>query len=70
MCEVYHCELCGAETGFVINGAGYCPDHTIEGVGIQARLVASLGGRDSEGVRHLGEWAQDEIASMLGLPRE
>lgn len=66
MREVYTCDTCGAETGFVINGVPYCGEHAYEGVGVQARLVASLNGVDSEAVKHMGEWAQHEVAAMFG----
>jgi hypothetical protein len=66
MREVYYCDTCGAETGFVINGVPYCGDHAMEGVGVQARLVASLNGHDPETVKHMGEWAQEEIARVFG----
>jgi hypothetical protein len=70
MREVFYCDTCGSETGFVINGVPYCMDHAMEGIGVQARLVASLNGADSEAVRHMGEWAQAEVAAMFGLPDE
>lgn len=70
MREVFYCDTCGSETGFCINGVPYCPQHAVAGVGVQARLVASLKGADSDAVRDMGEWAQQEIAAMFGLSDE
>lgn len=70
MREEYHCHTCGVETVFVINGVPYCLDHAIEGVGVQARLSAVQRGMEGEDVQRMGEWAQNETASMLGIPRE
>ena len=70
MREVFSCDTCGAETGFCINGVPYCSDHAYAGIGVQARLVASLHGADGEAVRRSGEWAQQEVAAMLGLHGE
>jgi hypothetical protein len=57
MREVFPCDTCGAETGFCINGVPYCSDHAYAGIGVQARLVASLHGADGEAgalVRRVG----------------
>jgi hypothetical protein len=70
MREVFHCDTCGVETGFCINGVPYCSEHAYEGVGVQARLVASLRGAEGEELRWAGEWAQQEVAAMLGLADE
>lgn len=70
MREVFSCDTCGAETGFCINGVPYCSDHAYDGIGVQARLVASLHGADGEAVRWSGEWAQHEVAAMLGFHGE
>jgi hypothetical protein len=67
MREVYHCEMCGEETGLHINGTPYCMDHVLDGAGVQARLVASLSGMSNEEVREWGAWMQAEMAAMLGL---
>jgi hypothetical protein len=66
MREIFYCEQCGAETGFCINGAPYCPDHVFEGIGIQARLVASLNGQRGEDVAEAGRWAQETMMVLLG----
>lgn len=70
MREVFYCDTCGSETGFVINGVPYCTDHALDGVGVQARLVAVLKGADTDAVKAMGEWAQEEIAAMFGISDE
>lgn len=70
MREVHHCDTCGAETGFCINGVPYCAEHAFDGVGVQARLSASLNGANSETVKTLGEWAQQSVVEVLGLGGE
>lgn len=70
MREVFHCDTCGAETGFCINGVPYCSEHAYEGIGVQARLVASLKGVDSDAIQEMGTWAQEEVAAMFGIQRE
>jgi hypothetical protein len=67
MIEEYHCDTCGEETNFVINGVAYCAEHAFDGIGVQARLVASLNGADADKVRHMGQWAQHEVAEMFGI---
>lgn len=70
MREEHTCDTCGAETRFCINGVDYCAEHAYDGIGVQARLVTSLGGADSETVKTLGEWAQQSVVEVLGFRGE
>jgi hypothetical protein len=67
MIETYHCDTCGEETNFVINGVGYCSEHAFDGIGVQARLIASLNGVPGDKVADMGRWAQHEVAGMFGI---
>ena len=65
MVEEWPCELCGVVTGFIVNGAPYCGEHAFEGIGVQARLSASLRGATAEDVTNAGEWAQRAFAEIM-----
>jgi len=65
----FECETCGEETGFCINGTPYCSEHMLDGIGVQARLAASLNGAGSDEIKAMGAWAQDELAALLGIRR-
>jgi hypothetical protein len=65
MAEVFHCHTCGEETGFVINGVPYCGEHAYEGIGVQARLAASLRGATGEDLENAGTWAQEAFAEIM-----
>ena len=65
MAEEYHCDMCGKRTNFVINGAPYCEEHAFDGIGVQARLAASLKGASGDDLVHAGEWAKEAFTQIL-----
>jgi hypothetical protein len=65
MAEVWECDICGAETGFVVNAHPYCPEHAAEGAALQVRLSASLAGLTGDELEEAGQWAMAEVAEML-----
>jgi hypothetical protein len=65
MVEEWPCHTCGVVTGFIINGVPYCEEHAFEGIGVQARLAASLRGATGDDLAHAGEWAQEAFAQIM-----